>query len=142
LSVIKFHPEIELTNSLQYDQAVTQLELGTKIITEPQSIEEAFAGHFSSVFDSSYRPEAPYYFDNTCSDFVNVPYICDSDVKCAISHLRSTKSAGPDDIPNFIIKGCSPIFIPLLRHIFNLNLSTGKFMLWKQSGCYSYFKER
>jgi hypothetical protein len=91
------------------DQAVTQLELGTKIITEPQSIAEAFADRFSSVFDSSYRPKAPYYFDHTCSDLLNVPYVCDSVVKCAISHLRSTKSVGPDEIPNFIIKGCSDI---------------------------------
>jgi hypothetical protein len=41
------------------DQAVTQLELGTRIITEPQSIAETFADHFSSVFDSSCHPKAP-----------------------------------------------------------------------------------
>jgi hypothetical protein len=58
------------------DQAVTQLELGTKIITEPQSMAEAFADHFSSVFYSSCRPKAPYYCDHTCSDLSHVPYIC------------------------------------------------------------------
>jgi hypothetical protein len=40
------------------DPAVTQLELGTKIITEPQSIAEAFSDHFSSVFYSSCHPKA------------------------------------------------------------------------------------
>jgi hypothetical protein len=56
-----------------------------------------------------------------------------TDVKRAISHLRWTKSVGPDEIPNFIIKGSSDIFIPLLRHIFNLSLSIGKFpSSWKQ----------
>jgi hypothetical protein len=49
------------------DQAVTQLELGTKVITEPQSTAETFADHFSSVFDTSCRPKAPYYFEHTCS---------------------------------------------------------------------------
>jgi hypothetical protein len=109
------------------DHAVTQLDLGTKIITEPQSIAEAFADHFSSAFDTSCRPKAPYYFEHTCSDLLNVPDICDSDVKCAISHLLSTKSVGPDEIPDIIIKGCSDIFIPLLIHTFNLSLSIGKF---------------
>jgi hypothetical protein len=81
-------------------------------------------------------------FEHTCSDLLNVPYIYDSDVKCAISHLRSTKSVGPDEIPNFIIKGCSDIFIPLLRHIFNLSLSTGKFpSLWKQAAVVPIFKK-
>jgi hypothetical protein len=125
------------------DQAVTQLELGTKIITEPQSIAEAFEDDFSSVFDSSCRPKAPYYFDHTCSDILNVPYICDSYVNRAISHLRSTKSVGPDEIPNFIIKGCYDIFSALLRHIFNLGLSTVKFpSLWEQPAVFSYFQER
>jgi hypothetical protein len=98
------------------DQAVTQLELEAKIITEPQSI----ADHFSSVFDSSCRQKA----------------------KCAISHLRSTKPVGPDEIPNFIIKGCSDIFIHLLHLILNLNISTGKFpSLWKQAAAVPIFKK-
>jgi hypothetical protein len=81
-------------------------------------------------------------FDHTCSDLLNVPYICDSDVKCAISHLLSTKSVGPDEIPIFLIKGCSDVFIHLLRHIFNLSLSTGKFpSLWKQAAVVPIFKK-
>jgi hypothetical protein len=53
----------------------------------------------------------------------------------------STKSAGPDEIPNFIIKVCSDIFIPLLHHVFNLSLSTMKFpSLWKQAAVIPIFK--
>jgi hypothetical protein len=60
-----------------------------------------------------------------------------------LSRLRSTKCVGPDEIPNFKIKGCSEIFTPLLRHIFNLSLLTGKFTsLWKQSAVISIFKTR
>jgi hypothetical protein len=55
------------------------------------------------------------------------------DVTRAIRRLRSTKCVGPDEIYNSIIKGCSEIFAPLLRHIFNLNLLTERFsLLWKQ----------
>jgi retron-type reverse transcriptase len=51
-------------------------------------------------------------------------------------------SVGLDEIPNFIIKGCSDIFIPLLRHMFNLSLSTGKFpSLWKQAAVVHTFKK-
>jgi hypothetical protein len=43
------------------DQAVTQLELGTKIITEPQSIAEAFSDHFPTVFDFSCHPKSHFF---------------------------------------------------------------------------------
>jgi hypothetical protein len=32
-------------------------------------------------------------------------------------------SVGVYDIPGFIIKGCTDIFVPVLKHIFNLSLS-------------------
>jgi hypothetical protein len=51
------------------DQAVSQLEVETKFITEPQFIAEAFENHFSSLFDSYCPPKAPNYFDQTCYDF-------------------------------------------------------------------------
>jgi hypothetical protein len=55
--------------------------------------------------------------ETTSSDFLNVSFIFDSDVRLAILRLKSTKSVGADDIPSFIIKGCSEIFVPLLKHM-------------------------
>jgi hypothetical protein len=37
--------------------------------------------------------------------------------------LKPSKSVGVDDIPGFIIKGCTNIFVPVLKHIFNISLS-------------------
>jgi hypothetical protein len=54
-------------------------------------------------------------------------YISDLDVKQPISCLCSTKCIRPDEVPNFIIKGCFEIFAPLLSHIFNLSVLTGSF---------------
>jgi hypothetical protein len=34
------------------------------------------------------------------------------------SRVKPSKSVGLDDIPDFVIKGCSSIFIPILRHTF------------------------
>jgi hypothetical protein len=79
--------------------------------------------------------------DLTSSDFLNIPYISDSDVTRAISRLRSTKCVRPHEIPNFIITGCCEIFTPLLRYIFNLSLLTGKFpSLGKQAAVVPTFK--
>jgi hypothetical protein len=41
----------------------------------------------------------------------------------AIKRLGPSKSVGVDDTPSFIINGCTDIFVPVLKHIFNLSLS-------------------
>jgi hypothetical protein len=43
-------------------------------------------------------------------------------------------SVGPDGTPSFIIKGCSTIFAPLLKYIFDLSLSQEHFPAqWKKA---------
>jgi hypothetical protein len=50
----------------------------------------------------------------------------------AIKLLRPSKSVEVDDIPGFEIKGCTDIFLPVLKYIFNLSLSQQYFpTLWK-----------
>jgi hypothetical protein len=97
---------------------------------KPQLIAEAFADHFRSIFNSlSAMQDYCKPVETTSSDFLNVPFVLDSDVRRAFRRLKSTKSVGPDDIPCFIIKGCSELFAPVLKHIFNLGLSNGGFPL-------------
>jgi hypothetical protein len=51
------------------------------------------------------------------------------------------KSVRLDDIPSFIIMGCSAIFIPILRHIFNLGLTQQYFpAAWKEAAVVPVFK--
>jgi hypothetical protein len=53
-----------------------------------------------------------------------------------------TKCVRPDEIPNFITKGCSEIPTPILQHIYNLTLLTGSFpLLWKQVVVVPTFKK-
>jgi hypothetical protein len=61
-----------------------------------------------------------------CSDTLVVTSVND-DVRTAIKRLRSTKSVGLDGTPSFVAKGCSEIFVPLLKFSFNLSLSTQTF---------------
>jgi hypothetical protein len=70
-----------------------------------------------------------------CSEFLSLAPISDLDVCKAIKRLKP-KSVGLDDIPGFVIKGFSAtrIFIPILRHIFNLSLTQQHFpTVWKEA---------
>jgi hypothetical protein len=91
---------------------VTQIKSGDSFITESQLI----ADHFLSIFNSSSATQIHCNpVETTSSDFLNVPFIFDADVRRTIRRLKSTKSVAPDDIPSFIIKGCSQIFVPVLN---------------------------
>jgi hypothetical protein len=65
------------------DHIVTQPKIGDNVITQPQYIVEAFADHFSSIFNSllfyCYSRQFTFYF----LGFLNVPSISDSDTKQA-----------------------------------------------------------
>jgi hypothetical protein len=61
------------------DQSVIQIGIGNRIIKEPQFIAEAFADHFSSIFNSSSSVNTPNNSDCTSSDSLNIPYISDSE---------------------------------------------------------------
>jgi hypothetical protein len=77
--------------------------------------------------------------ETTSLDFLNVSFVLDSDVRRPIRRL---KSAGPDHIPSSIIKGFSEIFVPVLKHIFNLSLASGGFpSLWKEAAVLAVFKK-
>jgi hypothetical protein len=120
----------------------THLKLGENIITQPQCIVEAFADNFPSIFNCPSSAVSPNYARFTFSDFLNVPPISDSDVKQAIRRLGPSKCVGPDEIPSFIIKGCSEIFASLLSHVFNISLLQRKFStVWKQAAIMPVFKK-
>jgi hypothetical protein len=104
-----------------------KLKLGTKLLRSSNLLQKRLQSAFPLFFTNSLLLMLRTILTSLILIFFNTPYISDSDFKRAISCLRSTKCVGPDEIPNFIIKDCSNIFIPLLRHIFSLSLLTGKF---------------
>jgi hypothetical protein len=59
-----------------------------------------------------------------------------------IKLLRPSESVGVDNIPGFVIKSCTDIFVPVLKHIFNLSLSQ-QFLptLWKQVAIVPVFRK-
>jgi hypothetical protein len=110
------------------------LKSGDNVITQPQCIADEFADHFAALFKTSSSVDILNNLHFILSDFLNVPSISNSDVKKAIRCLILSKCVGPDEISSSIIKGCSDIFAPVLRHIFNISLLQGKYLiLWKQA---------
>jgi hypothetical protein len=57
------------------------------------------------------------------SEFLPLALVYHEDVLKAIKCLKPTKSVGFNDTPGYIIKGCSGIFVLVLRYIFNLSLT-------------------
>ncbi|PNF20040.1 hypothetical protein B7P43_G05817 [Cryptotermes secundus] len=117
-----------------------QLEVDGKHLIEPHDIADEFSKHFQTV----YHNPGPIVFPNllSSSEFLPLASVSDSDVIKAIKRLRPSKSVGVDDIPGFIIKGCTDIFVPILKHIFNLSLSQHNFpSLWKQAAIVPVLKK-
>jgi hypothetical protein len=54
--------------------------------------------------------------------FLSLALIPNVDICKAAKRLTPSKSVGPKDIPGFVIKGYSIMFISILRHIFYLSL--------------------
>jgi hypothetical protein len=118
--------------------------MGTHLV-EPYQVAEAFANNFKSVYDNaaSKFPSNPITsFVAASSDNLSLFPVTDADVRKAIRWLKPSKSAGLDGIPGFIIKGCTVIFVPLLKYIFNLSLSQQLFpSSWKQAAIVPIFKK-
>ncbi|PNF20051.1 hypothetical protein B7P43_G05268 [Cryptotermes secundus] len=98
-----------------------QLEVDGKHLIEPNDVADEFSKHFQTVYHNPGPIVFPILLSS--SEFLPLASVSDSDVIKAIKRLRPSKSVGVDDIPGFIIKGYTDIFVPILKHIFNLSLS-------------------
>jgi hypothetical protein len=85
-------------------------------------------------------PQLTFPISHVLLNFYPLP-VSDADVCKAIKRLKPSKSVRLDDIPGFIIKGCSAIFILILGHIFNLSLTQQYFpATWKVAAVVPVFK--
>ncbi|PNF43033.1 hypothetical protein B7P43_G08782 [Cryptotermes secundus] len=113
---------------------------GTHLV-DHYEVANAFAEHFQSVYNSSSPGVFPSLSSSSLGSLTLSP-ITDSDIFKAIARLKPFKSVGLDNIPAFVIKGCSDILAPVLKHIFSLTLSQQCFpALWKQAAVVPIFKK-
>jgi hypothetical protein len=92
----------------------TLLEVDWKRLIEPCEVTDEFSKHFQSVYDNPCPVVFPAF--SSSFQFLSLAPLSDSDVIKAIKRLRPSKSVGVDDIPGFIIKGCTDIFVHVLKH--------------------------
>jgi hypothetical protein len=117
-----------------------QLEVDGTHLAEPYKVADAFAKHFQSVYNTLCTGVLPSLSQS--SEFLSLALISELDICKALRRLRSSKSVRLDDIPSFVTKGCSEIFVPVLKHIFNLILTKHYFpTVWKQAAVVPVFKK-
>jgi hypothetical protein len=97
---------------------VTHLDVDGVFFNKPHDIAEAFSKHIQSVYSSSCPHFDTFSSVKHCTENLPLAFISDFDVQNAIKRLRPTKAVGLDGIPSYVIKGCSEMFVPVLRFIF------------------------
>lgn len=113
------------------------LKVNNTTVTDPATISELFATKFATVFAPS-TPGIPaldpaHQLDASLHNGPDFT-ISQGMVTWSIKSLKSSFSKGPDNIPNFIVKGCASVLTPLLADIFNSCLRKGFFpSLWKKA---------
>jgi hypothetical protein len=111
-----------------------------QFVTEPKKFAVSFANHFKSIFDTSCQTVTPTY--SVMTDFLPTVPVSASELRKATNCLKPSKCVGLDDIPSFIVKGFSDIFIRLLTYIFNLSVASETFpSLWKETAAVPVFKK-
>jgi hypothetical protein len=115
-----------------------QLEVDGTHLVKPNAVAGAFAKHFNLFIIVIVLWICLH---QQTSEFLSLAPISDTEVCKVIKRLKRSKSVGLDDIPDFIIKDCSGIFIPILRHIFNLSLTQQYFpAVWKEAAVVPVYK--
>jgi hypothetical protein len=124
-----------LSNFRKHRSGSIQLEVDNTHLVQPNAVADTFAKHFQSVYTRNNLCSAEFSPLSQSSEFLSMASISDADVCKTIKRLTPSKSARFDDIPGFIIKSCSSIFIYIFSHIFNLSLTHKYFpAAWKN--CY------
>jgi hypothetical protein len=99
----------------------------------------AFSLSISNVFNTQCPVESHPFPQSSKS--LHLALVSDEDIRKAIKRRKPSLSVALDDIPGFNIKGCSEIFVPVLRHIFNLSLTLQQFPApWKEVAVVPVFK--
>jgi hypothetical protein len=117
-----------------------QLEVDGSHRIQPADVADEFCKHFQSVY--KHRYSVAFHTNLSSSELLTLAPVSYSDIIKAINRLKPSKYVGLDYIPGFVIKGCSDVFVPVLKHIFNLNLSQQYFpTLWKQAAIIPVLKK-
>ena len=99
------------------------------------SISNLFAKFFQESYNcDTYSCGNNYPFTVPCCNFIGVPVITADDILCNIRSTKLSFCAGPDKIPNSVLKFCANSLVTPLKYLFNLSLRAEIFPdVWKDS---------
>jgi hypothetical protein len=122
---------IEVSGLLEGDGAYT---------VELSAVADAFSKHFQSVCNKQFPIDSSFLSQSSAC--LSLAPVSDADVCNAIKRLNPPESFGLNDILGFVVEGGSVVFIPILRHMFNLSLTEQCFhTVWKEVAVVPYLKE-
>lgn len=123
--------------------AVFSLTVNGQHVSDSQIIADTFATYFKeSYVPSSLMHNGFEHLGTFCENFLQIDFITEEEVLNSLKKLKGKLTAGPDNIPSFILRDCCSIFAKPLAKIFNLCLCTSAFPdVWKLSKLCPVFKK-
>ena len=110
-------------------------------ISDPQTVSDAFAEYFeNSYIISTLENFAEAFFYDEVE--LKIDSFSEAEVLASLARLQGKLTAGPDQIPSFLLRDCRSVFVKPLTIIFNLCLETSTFPeRWKLSKIRPVFKK-
>ena len=119
-----------------FNQRVASLSVNNVLITEPSEKASVLNLHFQQQCSSPPPPSEPDRYSRlsaTTPSFVLEPISADAD-SAALSKLCCRKSAGPDGMPNELLRMAATQIGPPLAVLFNRSVAEGVFpSAWKEA---------
>lgn len=111
-------------------------------LNDPDEIAEAFSQFFQESFEVNADNDYVEPSDGLSSNTFTMPQISEEDVFSCLKRLKPKGTVGPDRIPAFLLRDCSPVLALPLSKLFNICISTSKFpTAWKVSKVCPVFKK-
>lgn len=108
--------------------------LDGKNLSTNHDIANGFKDYFQSIFRATSKNDENNSSTMLTSHNLIIAQITDTEYLCSVKKLKSSRTSGPDGIPQYIYKACSDLFRFPLCYIYNRILSTSIFPeLWKCS---------
>lgn len=118
----------------------SEMCMNNTTLSQPNAIVESFCEQFSQEFHTS-----GVFSQINCAasdmPIISVEYVSEDDVAKAIRKLKNKATAGDDQVPSFLIRDCSAVFLLPLKIIFNLSLQSATYpSAWKIARVCPVFK--
>lgn len=119
------------------------LRVSGEQVSDSQGIADAFAIYFMNSYVPSSSSDIDFDLPSTSDNTsFHIDLITEEEVLSALKRLKGKPTAGPDNIPSFILRDCCSVFTTPLTKIFNLCLRTSIFPdVWKLSKLCPVFKK-